>query len=86
MDKQPADEKLPFPTKLTIAKTRKSKTASKTNPAFSLTAPCGICGEEVKLSRAKQHLKKCRQQNPLPLGKKKTEIFTLQIRGMYLKD
>ncbi len=69
MDKQPADEKLPFPTK-----------------SFSQTATCGICGEEVKLSSAKLHLKKCRQQNPLPMGKKETEKFTLQIRGSYLKD
>ena len=69
-----------------VGKTRKSKTATKTNQAFSPTAPCGICGEEVKLSSAKLHLKNCRLQNPHPMGKKDTEIFMLQIRGQYLKD
>lgn len=57
------------------------------NEFFSETAPCGICGEEVKWRSAKRHLKKCREQNPLlPISKKKTEMFMLRIRGKYEKD
>lgn len=59
---------------------------AKANKAFSDSATCKICGEEVKLGSAKLHLKKCREKNPLPTGTKEAEIFILRIRDLYLKD